>query len=215
MLVDDGFMTEIETETRLPDAKEVARLDCGAVVWFTGLSGAGKSTVAGLVYRELQQRDYRTEILDADIVRKSLTRDLGFSRAEREENIRRIGFVAELLSRHGVIVLVAAITPYRTMREELRNRIRRFIEVYIDAPLEVCERRDPKGLYRKARAGELTQFTGIDDPYEAPLRPEVHCCTAYETVEESVAKTMAYVEQTHLTRAGSPADRDRNGKPYH
>ena len=207
-LVDDRPMDEARTEPRLPYTVKADGLDSGAVVWFTGLSGAGKSTVARLVYEELKARGFRTELLDADVVRKSLTRDLGFTRLEREENIRRIGFVAELLSRHGVIVLVAAITPYRSMRRELRNQIRRFIEVYIDAPLEVCERRDPKGLYRKARAGQLPQFTGIDDPYEAPLRPDLHCCTDKETVDESVAKTMAHITQALLTRASDPGDLD-------
>jgi adenylylsulfate kinase len=192
-------MGDTGTEPLTPPAVEHAKLVSGAVVWFTGLSGAGKSTVAKIVYQELKKHGYRTELLDADAVRKSLTRDLGFSRSEREENIRRIGFVAELLSRHGVIVLVAAITPYRSMREELRSQIPRFIEIFIDAPLEVCERRDPKGLYRKARAGQLAQFTGIDDPYESPLRPDLHCFTDKETVDESVAKTMTHIAEALLT----------------
>jgi len=207
-LVDDRQMDEAGTEPRLLCTVKADGQDSGAVVWFTGLSGAGKSTVARLVHKELKERGFRTELLDGDVVRKSLTRDLGFTRNEREENIRRIGFVAELLSRHGVIVLVAAITPYRSMRKELRNQIRRFIEVYIDAPLEVCERRDPKGLYRKARAGQLPQFTGIDDPYEAPLRPDLHCCTDKETIDESVAKTMAHITQTLLTPAIDPSNLD-------
>jgi adenylylsulfate kinase len=198
IVVDDGFMDEAGKEPRIPYAADAAKPSSGAVVWFTGLSGAGKSTVATKVNEELRQRGYRTELLDADVVRKSLTRDLGFSQSEREENIHRIGYVAKLLSRHGVIVLVAAITPYRSMREELRSQIQSFIEIYIDAPLEVCERRDPKGLYRKARAGQLAQFTGIDDPYEAPLQPDVHCCTDKETVAESVAKTMSHIAEALL-----------------
>jgi len=215
MFGDGGFMDDAASEPRIPCATEVAKSCAGAVVWFTGLSGAGKSTVAARVCEELKRRGYRSELLDADVVRKNLSRDLGFGRSEREENIRRIGFVAELLSRHGVIVLVAAITPYRMMREELRSHIRRFTEVYIDAPLEVCERRDPKGLYKKARAGQLTHFTGIDDPYEPPLRPHVHCCTDKETVDESVAKTMTHIEQAFLTQADGPAESYGNVKAEH
>ena len=165
----------------------------GKTVWLTGLSGSGKSTLALTANAELQRRGLRSEVLDADALRKSLTRDLGFSREEREENIRRIGIVAELLSRHGVIVFVAAITPYRAMRDELRQRIPGFIEVYVDAPLEVCERRDPKGLYQRARSGMVPNFTGIDDPYEPPLDPEVHCLTALESIDESAARIVSYV----------------------
>jgi adenylylsulfate kinase len=165
----------------------------GTIVWLTGLSGSGKTTLAHTAYEELQRRGFRSEVLDADVLRKSLTRDLGFSREAREENVRRIGIVAELLSRHGVIVFVAAITPYRAMREEIRKLIPTYIEVYVDAPLDVCESRDPKGLYRKARSGAVSQFTGIDDPYEPPLDPDIHCRTALESVNESAAKIVSYV----------------------
>jgi adenylylsulfate kinase len=165
----------------------------GAAVWLTGLSGAGKTTVATLAHVDLQRRGYRTELLDADLLRTTLTRDLGFSKEDREENIRRIGSIATLLSRHGIIVLVAAITPYRSMRDELRNEIERFIEVYIDAPLEDCENRDPKGLYKRVRTGEIRHFTGIDDPYEIPLKPDIHCFTSQETAEESAAKVINHV----------------------
>lgn len=163
----------------------------GVTIWFTGLSGSGKSTIAHALEAELRRQGYGLEILDGDIVRTNLTKGLGFSREDRDENIRRIGFVSHLLTRNGVIVLVSAISPYREIRDEVRERIDDFVEVYVDAPLEVCEGRDVKGLYKRARAGEIKQFTGIDDPYEPPLNPEVHCHTDAETVEESVAKVMA------------------------
>lgn len=163
----------------------------GVTIWFTGLSGSGKSTIAHALETELRRQGYGLEILDGDIVRTNLTKGLGFSREDRDENIRRIGFVSHLLTRNGVIVLVSAISPYRDIRDEVRERIDDFVEVYVDAPLEVCEGRDVKGLYKRARAGEIKQFTGIDDPYEAPLTPEVHCHTDTETVEESVAKVIA------------------------
>jgi len=154
----------------------------GLTVWFTGLSGAGKTTLCECVHAELLTRGYRVEMLDADLVRKQFWPDLGFSKADRDENIRRIGFLAQRLTRNGIIALVAAISPYRAARNEVRDQIRRFLEVYVDAPLQVCEERDPKGLYRRARAGELHGFTGIDDPYEAPLAPEVRCATDRDTV---------------------------------
>jgi adenylylsulfate kinase len=163
----------------------------GVTIWFTGLSGSGKSTIAHALEAELRRQGYGLEILDGDIVRTNLTKGLGFSREDRDENIRRIGFVSHLLTRNGVIVLVSAISPYRDIRAEVRERIDDFVEVYVDAPLEVCEDRDVKGLYKRARAGEIKQFTGIDDPYEAPLNPEVHCYTDTETVEESAAKVIA------------------------
>ncbi len=163
----------------------------GVAVWFTGLSGAGKSTLSRWVAEALGADGLRVEVLDGDVVRQRLTRGLGFSKEDRDENIRRIGFVAHLLARNGVITLVAAISPYRAVRDEVRALIGDFIEVYVNAPLEVCEQRDAKGLYRKARAGELKGFTGIDDPYEPPLAPEVECRTDRETVEESGRKVLA------------------------
>ena len=140
----------------------------GVTVWFTGLSGAGKTTISRAVAEKLRSLDCKLEILDGDIVRENLTKGLGFSKEDREENIRRIGFVAHLLTRNGVIVLVSAISPYRSMREEAKQRIGDFVEVFVNAPLNVCEERDVKGLYKKARAGEIKQFTGISDPYEPP-----------------------------------------------
>ena len=154
----------------------------GLTVWFTGLSGAGKTTICRSVHAELLTLGYRAEMLDADVVRKQLWPDLGFSKADRDENIRRIGFLAELLTRNGIIALVAAISPYRAVRDEVRNQICRFLEVHVDAPLHVCEERDPKGLYRRARCGDLRGFTGIDDPYEVPLAPEIRCATDQDPV---------------------------------
>ncbi len=155
----------------------------GLTVWFTGLSGAGKTTICSAVHAELLARGYRVEMLDGDAVRKHLCPDLGFSKADRDENIRRIGFLAQLLTRNGIIALVAAISPYRAARDEVRNNICRFLEVHVDAPLQICEERDPKGLYRRARSGQLQGFTGIDDPYEAPIAPEIRCATDQYTVE--------------------------------
>ena len=129
-------------------------------------------------------------MLDGDILRQGLCKDLSFSEADRNENVRRIGFVAELLAKRGIIVIVAAISPYRAARDELRGRIERFIEVYVNAPIEICELRDVKGLYRKARLGELRGLTGIDDPYERPLAPEVECRTDSESIKESVQKIL-------------------------
>lgn len=166
----------------------------GVTIWLTGLSGAGKSTIASALEATLRQRGCQLEVLDGDIVRTNLTKGLGFSKADRDENIRRIGFVSHLLTRNGVIVLVSAISPYREARDTVRDRIGDFVEVFVDAPLAVCEDRDVKGLYKKARAGEIKQFTGIDDPYEAPLNPEVHCRTDQQTVEESVAEIVAKLE---------------------
>ncbi|MBE9229863.1 adenylyl-sulfate kinase [Phormidium sp. LEGE 05292] len=160
----------------------------GVTVWFTGLSGAGKTTISKAVEQELRSQGYLVEVLDGDIVRQNLTKGLGFSKEDRDENIRRIGFVAHLLTRNGVIVLVSAISPYREIRREVKAKIGDFVEVFVNAPLEVCEKRDVKGLYKKARAGEIKHFTGIDDPYEIPTNPDVECHTDIETEAESVAK---------------------------
>lgn len=167
----------------------------GVTVWFTGLSGAGKTTITRAVEQELRSRGLGIEILDGDVVRENLTKGLGFSKEDRDENIRRIGFVAQLLTRHGVIVLVSAISPYREVRDEVRQKTGDFVEVFVNAPLAVCEDRDVKGLYKKARAGEIKNFTGISDPYEPPLNPEVECRTDLETLEESVAKVLGTLEQ--------------------
>ena len=154
----------------------------GLTVWFTGLSGAGKTTICKSAHGDLRRRGYRVEMLDADVVRKQFWPDLGFSKADRDENVRRIGSLAHLLTRNGIIALVAAISPYRAVRNDVRQQIGRFVEVHVDAPLHVCEARDPKGLYKKARAGDLRGFTGIDDPYEGPLAPEIRCATDRDSV---------------------------------
>jgi adenylylsulfate kinase len=164
-------------------------------LWFTGLSAAGKSTVARLVAEELDARGHRVEILDGDDVRRHLSYGLGFSRADREENLRRIAYVADLLSRNGVYVITAAIAPFRSAREAARSRLgERFVEIHVDAPLEVCVRRDPKGLYAKALRGEIENFTGVSDPYEPPLQPELRLHTDTEEPHESAAKVLAYID---------------------
>ena len=185
----------------------------GLTVWFTGLSGAGKTTISQGVRERLEARGFEVEVLDGDVVRKHISKGLGFSREDRDENIRRIGFVAGLLSRHGVIVLAAAISPYRAVRDEVRAHVGNFIEVYVNAPLEVCEARDQKGLYRKARAGEIPVFTGISDPYEPPLAPEVECRTDRETVAESVAKVIAAIDRARAVSRPNPAENAADDRP--
>jgi adenylylsulfate kinase len=167
-----------------------ANRDRGCVIWFTGLSGSGKTTIAHKVEEMLLDADVPVEILDGDVVRENLSKGLGFSKEDRDINIRRIAFVAHLLQRNGTFVITAAISPYRAIRDEARAMIKDFVEVFADAPIEVCEQRDVKGLYAKARAGEIKGFTGVDDPYEAPENPEVVCDTANETVEQSAQKVI-------------------------
>lgn len=167
----------------------------GVTVWFTGLSGAGKTSISKKVEEVLSEQGYKVEVLDGDLIRQHLTKGLGFSKEDRDENIRRIGFVAKLLTRNDIIVLVSAISPYRDAREEVRCSIGNFVEVYVNAPLEVCEQRDVKGLYEKARLGEIKFFTGIDHPYEEPLYPAVECKTDQEEVFESAAKVLRKLEE--------------------
>ncbi len=166
----------------------------GFVVWFTGLSGSGKTTLARLLEQELQARGLRVERLDGDVVRQSLTADLGFSKADRDKNIQRVTFVAKLLSRTGVGVLAAFISPYRATRDWVRTEVTNFVEVFVDCSLEECMRRDVKGLYLKAIAGEIPEFTGVSDPYEPPLNPEITVNTAEESAQESFARIMSYLE---------------------
>jgi adenylyl-sulfate kinase len=173
----------------------------GFTLWFTGMSGAGKSTLSQLIETRLRQIGAKVEVLDGDLVRQYLTKGLGFSREDRDENIRRIGFVCELLSRNGVIAIAAAISPYRAVREEVRARIPNFVEVFMECPVEVLAARDVKGLYKKALAGELSQFTGISDPYEPPLAPEVTVNSSTETPDESLAKILAALEARGLLPA--------------
>lgn len=167
----------------------------GVTIWFTGLSGAGKTTISKQVEAKLREQGYKLEVLDGDIVRTNLTKGLGFSKEDRDENIRRIGFVSHLLTRNGVIVIVSAISPYRAIRDEVREKIGNFVEVFVNAPLSVCEDRDVKGLYKKARSGEIKMFTGISDPYEPPLNPEIECHTDLETLDESVNKVLTSLEK--------------------
>jgi adenylylsulfate kinase len=167
-----------------------SRTSGGFTIWLTGLSGAGKSTIAQELERRI--RDHRrVECLDADVVRTHLCKGLGFTAEDRTENVRRLALTARIIAETGAIVVVSAISPYRAAREEARSQASGFIEVYVNAPLSVCESRDVKGLYKRARTGEIKAFTGIDDPYEAPLTPEVECRTNLETIEESVAKILA------------------------
>ncbi len=168
----------------------------GFIVWFTGLSGAGKSTLAAMLSAELRKRGVRVEVLDGDEVRTHLSKGLGFSKEDRDTNIRRIGFVADLLSRNGVVAITAAISPYREIRDEARGKMgERFVEIYVKASVEECARRDVKGLYEKAFKGEIKEFTGVSDPYEPPVDPEIVVDTESETVEESAGKVLAYVDE--------------------
>jgi adenylyl-sulfate kinase len=170
----------------------------GFTLWFTGLSGAGKSTVSGLLEQRLRAAGAKVEVLDGDVVRTHLSKGLGFGKEDRDENVRRIGFVCELLSRHGVIAMAAAISPYRAIRDELRARIPNFVEVYVECPIAVLAERDVKGLYKKALAGEIPHFTGVSDPYEPPLAPEVTVNSSLEAPATSVDRIWATLERLGL-----------------
>ncbi len=167
----------------------------GFTIWFTGLSGAGKSTISQIVSDELRRRGLRVEVLDGDVVRTHLSKGLGFSKEDRDTNIRRIGWVCEVLSRNGVVAIGAAISPYREIRDEIRSRIERFVEVYVECSLEKLIERDIKGLYLKALNGEIKNFTGVSDPYEPPVSPEIVCYTdGRETPKQSAAKVLSKLE---------------------
>ena len=167
-----------------------------ALLWFTGLSGSGKSTLAGALEAELMQRGIHTYLLDGDNVRHSLCSDLGFATADRQENLRRVGEVAKLMVDAGLVVLAAFVSPYRAERAAIRARLPEgeFIEVFVDTPLSECEQRDPKGLYKKARAGEIKHFTGIDDPYEAPEHADIHLQNHGQGIEQGVALLLAQLQ---------------------
>jgi adenylyl-sulfate kinase len=181
----------------------------GFTLWLTGMSGAGKSTTARLLEQRLRATGAKVEMLDGDIVRTHLSKGLGYSKEDRNDNIRRIGFVCELLSRNGVIAIAATISPYREAREQVRSRTPNFFEVYLECPLNVLVQRDVKGLYKKALAGEIINFTGISDPYEPPLAPEVTIHSSLETPEEGVEKIwkalkkMQLIECAFSARAGN------------
>lgn len=182
----------------------------GFTIWFTGLSGAGKTTLARLLEPELQSRGYKVEVLDGDIIRTNLSKGLGFSKEDRDTNIRRIGFVCDLLARNEVIAIAAAISPYKEVRDELRSSLRNFIEVYVECPIAVLAERDVKGLYKKALAGEIKNFTGIDDPYEAPETPEVIAHSDLETPEQSLAKILAKLEALNLISSSKTGSANAN-----
>ena len=177
--------------------------DTGFVLWLTGLSGAGKSTIAAKLGPALAERGHRVELLDGDEVRTNLCQGLGFSREDRDTNIARIGYVAGKLSKHGVAVLVAAISPYREARDQVRARVENFVEVYVAAPVSTCVERDPKGLYAKALAGEIQHFTGVSDPYEPPTDPEIVLHTETQSVDDSVHQVIAWLETNQLISPGN------------
>ena len=177
----------------------------GFTVWFTGLSGSGKSTIAEMLYHELLARGMNVEILDGDVVRQNLSKGLGFSKEDRDTNIRRIGFVAELLTRNGVATICCPISPYKAIRDEVRARIGAFVEVYVYATLdELANNRDPKGLYKQAMAGEITGFTGVDDPYEPPDDPELVLDTMVETPEDSLRNVLRTLEELGYVDDATP-----------
>jgi len=187
---------EVVTDRRIAQAR-------GFTLWFTGLSGAGKSTLAAAVSAELRGRGIPVEVLDGDEVRQNLSKGLGFSREDRDTNIRRIGYVAKLLARNGVAVITAAISPYRAIRDEVREEIGAFVEVYVKASLDECIRRDTKGLYARALAGEIPQFTGVSDPYEEPLAAELVIDTEREEVADSASRVIdRLLELGHLRTPG-------------
>jgi len=174
----------------------------GFVLWFTGLSGSGKSTVTDILVPELRRRGVKIEVLDGDIVRTNLSKGLGFSKEGRDTNILRVGFVANLMSRNGLAACCACISPYKAIRDTVRKQVEgdggRFIEIFMDTPIEECMKRDVKGLYKKALAGEIKQFTGVDDPYESPENPEIRLKTCEATPEESSQQVLAYLEREGL-----------------
>ena len=169
----------------------------GFCIWMTGLSASGKTTISQLVENALSARGFKVQVLDGDVIRTNLSAGLGFSRSDREINLRRIAFVAGLLVHHGVVVVVSAITPYQSIREEVRSTIGEFVEVYLNCPLEVCIQRDPKGLYRKALAGEIQNFTGIDDPFETPRQPDIEFNTDKESPEKCLHGILSSLEALH------------------
>ena len=189
----------------------------GFTLWFTGLSGAGKSTLAGLVAETLRAQGYPVEVLDGDEVREHLSKGLGFSKEDRDTNIRRIGFVAKLLSRNGAVAITAAISPYRDTRDEVRSQIPDFVEVYVATPLAECARRDVKGLYARALAGQIAHFTGVSDPYEPPLQPEIAVDTLSEAPEASARRILARLAELGYlpAPAGQPQTAAEGGKGRH
>jgi len=177
------------------DIHPEVRLIKGVTLWFTGLPSSGKSTVARILERQFRKWNLKVELLDGDVIRTNLSKGLGFSKEDRDANIKRIGFVCHLLTRNDVLAMASAISPYREVRDYNRRMIGNFVEIYVKASVEECEKRDVKGLYKKARAGEITGFTGVDDPYEEPLHPEIVCDTESETPEQSAEKVVRRLEE--------------------
>lgn len=173
----------------------MTRTQKGFTVWFTGLPSAGKTTLAQLLADELTKRGHEVEVLDGDALRRQLSRGLGFTKQDRDENIRRVGFVCRLLTRHGTVAIAAAISPYRAVRDEVRAGIGNFVEVYVQTSLQTCIQRDVKGLYKKALAGEIEGFTGVDDPYEPPANPELTIETEREEPKESLFRILRRLEE--------------------
>lgn len=206
----DGNTADADTDTSsgppqynvdvVPKKGAYVRMGRGFVVWMTGLSGAGKSTLAQKLAREFRWRGRQVEVLDGDEVRQHLSKGLGFSREDRDTNVKRIAFVAKLLAQHGVIVITAAISPYREARAWARREIKDFVEVYVKCPVEVCADRDVKGLYKKAFAGEIEAFTGVSDPYEEPDQPDITVDTSIESVDESVVNIIQRLELMEYLR---------------
>ena len=180
----------------------------GFTIWFTGLSGSGKSTLSDIIEQRLKEHGRNVEVLDGDIVRTHLSKGLGFSREDRDTNIKRIAFVCALLTRNGVICISAAIAPYSEAREWARKEIGSFVEVYVKCPLSVCRERDVKGLYKLVDEGKIKNFTGVDDPYEEPEHPDLVIETDKETIEESIARIFAKLEELGYLEADGPADDD-------
>ncbi len=172
----------------------------GCTLWFTGLSGAGKSTLSERIFDKLKKSGAKVELLDGDEVRTHLSKGLGFSKEDRDTNVHRLGFVSQLLSRNGVIAIVAAISPYRETRDQVRAKIENFVEIYVHCPIEVLASRDVKGLYKRALAGEIANFTGVSDPYEAPLNPEINVDSSTETLAESEARVWVRLAEMGLVR---------------
>ncbi len=170
----------------------------GATIWFTGLSGSGKSTLSHIIVERLREAGRKVELLDGDVVRTNLCQGLGFTKEDRDINVRRIGFVCELLSRNGVLAVVAAISPYRAVREEVRSKIENFVEIYVECPIPVLAERDVKGLYKRALAGEIPHFTGISDPYEPPEHPDVLIRSDREPLEQSVERVWSTLKDRNL-----------------
>ncbi len=193
--------------------QRVANLDRGFTIWFTGLSGAGKSTLSALLDTELRRRGRKVEVLDGDVVRTNLSKGLGFSREDRDTNIRRIAFVCQLLTRNGVACISAAISPYRGTREEARKLIGDFVEVYVRCPIPELVRRDVKGLYAKALKGEIQHFTGISDPYEEPEHPDVVVDSGAETVQQSLQRILKHLELRGYVSESREADDEDSAIP--